>query len=264
MLSLNEARRVIRAAEKKAQQLGCAANIAVVDEGGHVMAQIRMDGAWLAGVEAAACKAYTARAFDAATRDMIEHVRTGGVLAGIHRGADKRIMIAAGGVPLRYNGQVCGAIGVSGCSSSEDGAIAMAGANALLNGHANAAASVNGNSESERREFSPSQIGRLGNRGDVEPHAYGDAEFQDRNLSPSQIGHLGNRGNTESNAYDHSEFEDRNFYPSQIGRLGNRADVAPHAYGEAEFQDRNLSPSQIGRLGNRSVMSYQYSNQPIQ
>ena len=57
MLSLNEARRVIRAAEDKAIQLGRAVNIAVVDEGGNPVANVRMDGAWLAGADMAAKKA---------------------------------------------------------------------------------------------------------------------------------------------------------------------------------------------------------------
>ncbi len=201
MLSLNEARRVIRAAERKAQQLGCAVNIAVVDEGGHVMAQVRMDGAWLSGIDAAACKAYTARAFDAATRDMMTHARMGGELSGIDRGADRRIVMSAGGVPLRINGRVCGAIGVSGCASSEDETIALAGASALMNGHDDTGAHTSSYSAAEIRNFSPSHIGRLGNFGNAGTNANGISGSDGRSIYPSQIARLGSRSVMNSEQY---------------------------------------------------------------
>src|SRR5215469_18956296 len=83
MLSLNEARTMICAAEDEALRLGCVVNIAVLDGGGHVIAQIRMDGALLAGVNDAANKAYTACAFAIATRDLAGFARTAEERAGV-------------------------------------------------------------------------------------------------------------------------------------------------------------------------------------
>jgi len=163
MLSLNEARRVIRAAEEKARELGCAVNIAVVDESGHVTAQVRMDGAWLAGIDAAVSKAYTARSFDSATSDLTAFTRSG-EFGDLNQGFGRRMLLAAGGVLLRRNGRICGAIGVSGAASSEDETIARAAARVLTGSYASGHLTGYRNAESEDRGISASQIARLGQR----------------------------------------------------------------------------------------------------
>ncbi len=172
MLSLNEARRVIRAAENKAIQLGRPVNIAVADAGGNPIVNVRMDGAWLAGAELALNKAYTARVFDIATSGLLEFTRPGGELAGVNLGNDKRIAIAAGGVPLRRNGRIVGAIGVSGCAASEDETIALAGVRAFAEECADTGAKYPQGLEFERRSQSLSQIARLGNRSVIERQHY--------------------------------------------------------------------------------------------
>jgi uncharacterized protein GlcG (DUF336 family) len=131
MITLKEAKKIIEAAESKATELGQPMNIAVADEGGNLIAHVRMDGAWLGSIDVSIKKAYTSRAFDIATKDLATHSQSGGQFFGIHASNDGKIMIFAGGIPLKRDGRVVGAIGVSGGSGEQDHAVAEAGA-ALL------------------------------------------------------------------------------------------------------------------------------------
>jgi len=128
MVTLADARRVIAAAEKKAQEIQQPMNIAVVDEGGNLVSHVRMDGAWIGSIDISINKAFTSRAFDIATKDLAEHSQSGGQFFGIHVSNHGRIMIFAGGIPLKRDGKVVGAIGVSGGSGEQDHAVAEAGA----------------------------------------------------------------------------------------------------------------------------------------
>ncbi len=131
MIRLEDARRVIAAAEKKAQQIGQPMNIAVADEGANLIAHVRMDGAWLGSVDVSINKAFTARAFDVSTKDLATHSQPGRQFFGIHASNGGRVMIFAGGIPLTRNGKVVGAIGVSGGSGEQDQSVAEAGAAAF-------------------------------------------------------------------------------------------------------------------------------------
>ena len=106
-------------------------NIAVVDEGANLITHVRMDGAWIGSIDISINKAYTSRAFDIATKNLAEHSQSGGQFFGIHVSNSGRIMIFAGGVPLKRDGKVVGAIGVSGGSGDQDHAVAEAGAAAF-------------------------------------------------------------------------------------------------------------------------------------
>ena len=128
MITLEDARRIIAAAEGKAAEIGQPMNIAVADAGGNVVAHVRMDGAWVGSVDISIKKAWTSRAFDIATKDLAEHSQPGGQFFGIHASNDGRVMVFAGGVPIRKRGKVVGAIGVSGGSGEQDHAVAEAGA----------------------------------------------------------------------------------------------------------------------------------------
>src|SRR5580704_11064247 len=130
-VSLDDARRVIAAAEKKAIEIGQPMNVAVADAGGNLVAHVRMDNAWMGSVDISIKKAFTSRAFDIATKDLAEHSQSGNQFFGIHASNDGKIMIFAGGIPLKKNGKVVGAIGVSGGSGAQDHAVAEAGAAAL-------------------------------------------------------------------------------------------------------------------------------------
>jgi uncharacterized protein GlcG (DUF336 family) len=131
MVSLADARRVIAAAEQKAAEIGQPMNIAVADEGGNIIAHVRMDGAWIGSIDISQKKAYTSRAFDIATKDLAAHAQSGGQFFGIHASNDGKIMIFAGGIPLKRDGKVVGAIGVSGGSGDQDHAVAEAGTKAF-------------------------------------------------------------------------------------------------------------------------------------
>lgn len=130
MITLEDARRVIAAAEAKAKEIGQPMNIAVVDGGGNLVAHVRMDKAWIGSVDISINKAWTARAFDIATKDLAEQSQSGGQFFGIHVSNHGRVMIFAGGIPLKRGGQVEGAIGVSGGMGKQDQAVAEAGAGA--------------------------------------------------------------------------------------------------------------------------------------
>ena len=131
MVSLEDARRVIAAAEQKVGEIGQPMNIAVVDGGGNLVTHVRMDGAWIGSIDISINKAFTSRAFDITTQDLGANSQPGGQFYGIHVSNRGRIMIFAGGIPLRRDGVVVGAIGVSGGSGEQDQAVAEAGAAAF-------------------------------------------------------------------------------------------------------------------------------------
>jgi uncharacterized protein GlcG (DUF336 family) len=131
MMTLTEARKVIAAAEKKAEEIGQPMNIAVVDEGGNLVAHVRMDNAWIGSVDIAINKAWTSRAFDIPTKALAELSQSGDQFFGIHVSNHGRVMIFAGGIPLKRGGIVVGAIGVSGGMGKQDQAVAEAGVDAF-------------------------------------------------------------------------------------------------------------------------------------
>ncbi len=131
MVTLDDAKRVIAAAEKKAVEIGQPQNIAVADAGGNLIAHERMDGAWMGSIDISIKKAFTARAFDIATKDLAALSQPGKPFFGIHASNEGRVMIFAGGIPLKRDGKVVGAIGVSGGSGEQDQAVAEAGAAAF-------------------------------------------------------------------------------------------------------------------------------------
>ena len=130
-VTLADAKRMIDAGEKKAVEIGQPMNIAVADAGGNIVAHVRMDGAWLGSIDISQKKAYTSRAFDIATKDLAEHSQSGKQFFGIHASNNGKIMIFAGGVPLKKDGQVVGAVGVSGGSGDQDHSVAEAAAKAF-------------------------------------------------------------------------------------------------------------------------------------
>lgn len=127
MLTLSDARSIIAAATKKAEELGQPMCLAVVDEGGNLLAFERMENAWRGSIDIAINKAFTSRAFDIATKDLGDNSGPGQQFFGIHASNHGRIMIFAGGVPLKQDGTVVGALGVSGGSGEQDHSVAVAG-----------------------------------------------------------------------------------------------------------------------------------------
>jgi uncharacterized protein GlcG (DUF336 family) len=131
MVTLADARRIIAAAEKEAESIGQPMNIAVVDAGGNLVAHVRMDKAWVGSVDISINKAWTARAFDISTKALAELSQPGDQFFGIHVSNHGRVMIFAGGIPLKRGNEVVGAIGVSGGLGKQDQAVAEAGVKAF-------------------------------------------------------------------------------------------------------------------------------------
>jgi len=130
-VSTELARRMIVAAEAKASEIGVPMVIAVCDESGVLKAFSRMDGAALLSVQIAQDKAYTAAGFGMPTHGWHDFIKDDPPLAdGAPSGID-RLVIFGGGYPITIDGQVVGAIGVSGGHYTEDQKVAEAGLAAL-------------------------------------------------------------------------------------------------------------------------------------
>jgi uncharacterized protein GlcG (DUF336 family) len=132
MMTMNKAQRIIEAATAKAKEIGQPMNIAVVDAGTNLTAFARMDEAWLGSIDIAINKAFTAKAFDLSTQDLGKNSQPGDQFFGIHVSNHTRVMIFAGGIPIKENGQVVGAVGVSGGSGVQDQTVAEAAVAAVL------------------------------------------------------------------------------------------------------------------------------------
>lgn len=125
------ARAAIDAALAEAESLGVRVVISVVDRGGNPLALLRMDGAFLFSVEVAEKKAWTAAAAGIPT----DRLRTGfnadpTLLHGLAPKVD-RLMAVGGGTPVVIDGQVAGAVGISGATEEQDQQIATAAATAV-------------------------------------------------------------------------------------------------------------------------------------
>jgi len=126
MLTMDKAQQIIEAAIDKAKTIGQPMNVAIVDAGANLMAFMRMDGAWLGSIDIAINKAFTAKAFDISTLELGRNSQPGDQFFGIHVSNHGRVMIFAGGLPIKVNGQIAGAVGVSGGSGEQDQAVAEA------------------------------------------------------------------------------------------------------------------------------------------
>lgn len=126
ILSLDDCKRVAAAAEEHARANGWNVVIAIVDDAGHLM-YLQREKVQLGSVEVAITKAKVAVMFRRPTRFWEETVASGrhGYLAM------PGMLPIEGGVPLVHEGEIVGAIGISGVKSAEDGQIAEAGARAL-------------------------------------------------------------------------------------------------------------------------------------
>src|SRR5215208_2954923 len=111
-ITLEEARQVIDAAERKAEEIGQPMDIAVVDAGGSLKAHVRMDGAFVGSITISINKAYTAIAiaFQQQTAHRQEETRPGGPIFGLSDAHGGRLVVFPGGIPLVREGEIVGAI----------------------------------------------------------------------------------------------------------------------------------------------------------
>lgn len=129
-ITVEAARRVIAAAEAKAQEMGRPMCIAVCDGDGTLKAFSRMDGAPLLSVQIAQDKAYTAISFGMATHEWFDFIKNDPpLLHGIVK--TDRLIVFGGGYPIVVDGQIVGGIGVSGGHYTHDMEVAQAGLAAL-------------------------------------------------------------------------------------------------------------------------------------
>jgi uncharacterized protein GlcG (DUF336 family) len=124
-ISSELAQRMVDAALAKAKTIGVPENVTVVDDGGNLKAFARMDGAPILSIEISQHKAYTAL-FGFPTQDFFKFIQTDpSLLAGIPQLA--RVAAYGGGLPIKVDGAIVGAIGVSGGSVQNDIDCAEAG-----------------------------------------------------------------------------------------------------------------------------------------
>lgn len=105
-LTLEEAKRMLAAAERKAASFGIAYNIAIVDAAGHLLAFLRQDGGLAGSVDLAINKAKTARMFDKTTAFLGELAQPGKPLFGIDQSNAGTVVIFGGGIRVRVGGRV--------------------------------------------------------------------------------------------------------------------------------------------------------------
>jgi uncharacterized protein GlcG (DUF336 family) len=134
-LTLADAKQMLQAGEAKAAALHIAYNIAVVDTGGALIAFTRQDGALIGSIDLAIGKAVTARLFDKTTAYLAELAQPGAPLFGIEQTNGGRVVIFGGGLPVRIDGEIVGAVGASAGSVEQDIAVAEAAAAGLTGIH---------------------------------------------------------------------------------------------------------------------------------
>lgn len=126
IISLRTAKALLEAAEKQAMAMGITEDIAIVDEGGNLIAFHRMDNAKIAGIDIAVNKAWTSVALQVPTANLVSAALPGGPSFGINTTNQGKIVILGGGIPLIYNKRIVGGIGVSGATSTQDIEVANA------------------------------------------------------------------------------------------------------------------------------------------
>jgi glc operon protein GlcG len=128
-VNLAQARQAIDAAMAEAQKNNWPVAIAVVSNGGHLVAFARIDGTQFASIKIAQHKARVAAMYRRPTKVFEDRVAGGG--AGLAVLTLDDVIASEGGIPLMKDGKIIGAIGVSGVLSSQDGQAAKAGADAV-------------------------------------------------------------------------------------------------------------------------------------
>jgi uncharacterized protein GlcG (DUF336 family) len=134
-ITLAQADAVIEACKAEATAVGQPMNIAVVDDGGNLVAFVAQDDTKLIGESIARRKALTSVLFQMDTKDLVPLVQPGAALYGIESTSEGRLVVFAGGVLLRDGGgAIAGGVGVSAGTVDEDHQVAEAGRRAFSGG----------------------------------------------------------------------------------------------------------------------------------
>jgi uncharacterized protein GlcG (DUF336 family) len=131
-LTIDQADGLIAAAKAKAKDIGVAASVVILDSAGHLKAFSRMDGAWLGSTDIALRKARTSILFEAETQAILDVCKPDAEGHGLEH-TNGGLVTFAGGIPLlATDGELLGAIGVSGGRVAQDFEIAKAAATASV------------------------------------------------------------------------------------------------------------------------------------
>ena len=130
-ITLAQAQQAVQAATDKATEMGLLMNVTIVDSGANLVAFARQEGAWLGSIDIAIRKARTARYFDMPTGEIGKLSQPGGSLYNIEH-SNGGLITFPGGIPIKNgDGEIIGAIGVSGSTVENDHTVAQAGVDAL-------------------------------------------------------------------------------------------------------------------------------------
>jgi uncharacterized protein GlcG (DUF336 family) len=130
-LELEDVKVILTAAEEEAKKIGVDMDIAVVDDGGHLLGFYRMDRAKITSIQIAIDKAFTAAGTRKPTREYKTVGAPDGPAFGIHASNQGRFVIFGGGLPIVVDGECIGAVGCSSGSPEQDEQVARAGIEAL-------------------------------------------------------------------------------------------------------------------------------------
>ena len=134
-INLAQAEPIIEGCKAEAGTIGQPMNIAVVDDGGNLVAFAAQDDTKLIGENISQRKALTAVLFQMDTKDLVPLVQPGAALYGIESTSEGKLVVFAGGVLLRdSNGAIAGGVGVSAGTIDEDHQVAEAGRKAYSGG----------------------------------------------------------------------------------------------------------------------------------
>ncbi|CAH0344003.1 heme-binding protein [Bacillus sp. CECT 9360] len=125
-ITLDVAKKLLKAAERRAQELGISEVISIVDEGGNLIATHRMDDAAIASINISKNKAWTAVSMKMPTLKLAKMSVPNAELYGINTTNHGRLVVIGGGIPLMKDGKIVGGVGVSGSTVANDLEVAMA------------------------------------------------------------------------------------------------------------------------------------------
>lgn len=131
-LTIQDAEALVTAARQAAESAGVTVSVTVLDAGGHLLAFRRDDRAVLISGETSTRKAYTALQLNAPTADLVDAVQPGGPFHTLPTALDRPLLFIAGGVPVRRDGRLIGAVGVGGGAPEQDHGFATAAVDALV------------------------------------------------------------------------------------------------------------------------------------
>lgn len=130
-LSLDIVKVMAKAAEEKALEINVPVVFSAVDKGANLMLMHRMEDAFVTSIDISINKAFTAACLKQGTHEIVDAVQPGASLYGLQLTNNARIVPFGGGLPIIVDGQVVGAVGVSGGTVEEDRLIAQAAVDAF-------------------------------------------------------------------------------------------------------------------------------------